>query len=331
MHRSGTSALMGVLRALSIEMGSNLMVPSPQNPKGYFELLDIVKLNDSILNNLHSSWDSPYALSENWWKGSELSEYRTEIFQVIKAHFEHSDIISIKDPRLCRLLPLWSEIFEELKIKPHFIIPLRNPLEIANSLKNRDGFSLEKSLLLWMIYMLDAEFFSRNYPRVFITYDSLLKDTSDTISNISRTLNIEFPKSYQDAGEDIARFLDVDLKHHNQDIAVEDKILLDEILNYYFLLSRFVGREEITEDELSEINNIRERYYSLNRLFYNKDLMAGKELKENIVAEKDRAIAKIIAKYESRLIYIPLFKKLERSFRKKVLRPALDIFQKGDR
>ena len=41
MHRSGTSALMGVLKSFSVEMGSNHIIPKPDNKKGFFELLDI--------------------------------------------------------------------------------------------------------------------------------------------------------------------------------------------------------------------------------------------------------------------------------------------------
>ncbi len=332
MHRSGTSALMGVLNAFSVEIGtggSGFIKPSFDNQKGFFELLDIVNLNDRIFSGLLSSWDSLYALPENWWKRSGINEYRKEISAVIKTNFEDSGITSIKDPRLCRLLPLWSEVFEELGVKPFFIIPLRNPLEIANSLKTRDGFTLEKSLLLWMTYMLDAELHSRKYPRVFITYDGLLKDTANTINGISRTLNIKFPKSYEDCGEEISQFLDSGLKHHNQDPASVNKVLSEDILKYYELLKGLVGKEAASGEELSEIDNIRNRFFDLNdKIFYNKDVIELITERERAIAEKKLAIAekeRAIAKYESRLIYMPSLKKLEKNIRIKIVHPIKNL------
>jgi len=332
MHRSGTSALMGVLKAFSVEIGSGVsgfIKPSFDNQKGFFELLDIVNLNDRIFSSLRSSWDSLYSLPENWWKRREIDEYRKEISEIIKTNFEDAGIISIKDPRLCRLLPLWSEIFEELGIKPYFIVPLRNPLEIANSLKTRDGFTLEKSLLLWMTYMLDAEFYSRKYPRVFITYNGLLNDTANTINSVSRILNINFPKSYEDCREEIAQFLDSGLRHHNQDAGSVNKALSEDISKYYELLNGLVGKESVSEDELSKIDNIRERCFNPNnKIFYNKaviELITERELaiteRERAIAEKERAIAA----YESRLIYIPLLKKLEQNMRRKIVYPLKNL------
>jgi Sulfotransferase domain len=332
MHRSGTSALMGVLKAFSVEIGSGgsgFIKPSFDNQKGFFELLDIVNLNDRIFGSLLSSWDSLYALPENWWKVSGIDEYRKEISAVIKTNFDDSGITSIKDPRLCRLLPLWSEVFEELGVRPFFIIPLRNPLEIANSLKTRDGFSLEKSLLLWMTYMLDAELHSRTYPRVFITYDGLLRDTANTIGSVSRTLNIEFPKSYQDCREEIAQFLDSGMKHHNQDAASVKNALSEDIFRFYGLLSGLVGKEAASGEVLSEIDQLRNRYYDPDgKVFYNRDVINLITERERALAEKELAIAekeRAIAKYESRLIYIPSLKKSEQKIRRKIVYPIKNL------
>ena len=329
MHRSGTSALMGVLKSFSVEMGSNHIIPRQDNTKGFFELLDINKLNDRIFDSLHSSWDSLYALPEDWWNGCDIDGYRKEISEVIKTNFENAGIISIKDPRLCRLLPLWSEVFEELGIKPYFIIPLRNPLEIAYSLRNRDEFSLEKSLLLWMIYMLDAELYSRKYPRVFTTYYGLLQDTSNTISSISRTLNIKFPKSYQDVKEEVAQFLDPGLKHHNQDAAPMDKIWANDIFNYYGVLSNLVGKEAASGDDLSEIDNIRNRFFDpQNKIFYNQDVIEILTERELAIKEKNRVLADK-ARYDSRFIHIPGLKRMEQNFRRNVIYPIKDFLSSG--
>jgi nucleoside-diphosphate-sugar epimerase len=55
MHRSGTSALGGVINIFGAYMGQNMMPPK-DNEKGYFENIDINNLNEYILGELQSSW-----------------------------------------------------------------------------------------------------------------------------------------------------------------------------------------------------------------------------------------------------------------------------------
>ena len=46
--RSGTSTITRGLSALGIELGNNLKPGSAKNPKGFFEDLDILKINRDI-------------------------------------------------------------------------------------------------------------------------------------------------------------------------------------------------------------------------------------------------------------------------------------------
>jgi hypothetical protein len=329
MHRSGTSALMGVLKSFSVEMGSNHIIPRPGNPKGFFELTDINNLNDKIFDSLHSSWDSLNPLPEDWSNGSGIDGHRKALSEIIKTNFENAGMISIKDPRLCRLLPLWSEVFEELGISPYFIIPLRHPLEVAGSLGSRNGFSLKKSLLLWMTYMLDAELYSRKYPRVFTTYYGLLKDTANTMDSISKTLNIKFPKSYEDVKEEVSRFLDPGLKHHNQDAAPMDEIWSKDIFSYYKVLSDLVGKEAVGDDELALIDSIRDRFFDpRNKIFSNQDVIEMLTERDRAIMERDRAIADK-ARYDSRFIHMPGLKRMEQNFRRNVIYPIKDFLSIG--
>ena len=52
VHRSGTSAVAGILHLNGIAMGSEKTFkpkPMPQNPRGFYENYDFRKLNDRIL------------------------------------------------------------------------------------------------------------------------------------------------------------------------------------------------------------------------------------------------------------------------------------------
>ena len=54
MHRSGTSALSGVINALGLDLGTNLMQADVYNPKGYFENMLVYEFNRSILEENYS-------------------------------------------------------------------------------------------------------------------------------------------------------------------------------------------------------------------------------------------------------------------------------------
>jgi len=48
-----------------------------------------------------------------------------------------------KDPRTVRLMPVWHQIFSDLKLAPKIVLCLRDPAQVARSVKARDGLDLE--------------------------------------------------------------------------------------------------------------------------------------------------------------------------------------------
>ena len=62
MHRSGTSALSGVLSHAGVFFGRNLLKELPENPKGFFENTEVVNFNEAILSREGVSWHNPYNL-----------------------------------------------------------------------------------------------------------------------------------------------------------------------------------------------------------------------------------------------------------------------------
>ena len=62
MHRSGTSAVSGVLDELGVFMGRNLFAPQKGvNEKGFFENAKVVDINERLFDALLGSWDDPFS------------------------------------------------------------------------------------------------------------------------------------------------------------------------------------------------------------------------------------------------------------------------------
>jgi hypothetical protein len=217
MHRSGTSALTGVLNLLGIHAGSDLLPPKDGvNPKGFWEHAEIVSIHELLLESLDSSWKDESSLPDQWWLTPKSVEFRDRIINVLRRDFEGVRYWQVKDPRLCRLLPLWDSVFCALGIQPMFIITLRNPSEVASSLRQRDDLPEAASCLLWLTHLLDAEFYTRKKPRVFVSYEQLLTDWRETLSGVSRSFNLTWPTLTDSIASEIDAFLDPSLRHYPQ-------------------------------------------------------------------------------------------------------------------
>ena len=95
MHRSGTSALAGVLHHLGVELGKDLMPPGKDdNPKGFFENNKVYSINETLLEHLNSTWDSPFLLPNEWWTQEELFRYKQDILDVVEEEFSDNQLMS---------------------------------------------------------------------------------------------------------------------------------------------------------------------------------------------------------------------------------------------
>lgn len=184
MHRSGTSALSGMLHTAGYIAGHALLPPNCHNEKGYYESRSITDLNDSILNSLGHTWDDVRKISSNSLDSKAATTWISKIIKCFESEYLFSDSVVLKDPRICRLLPLWMQAFDSLGIKPLYVLALRPPWEVAASLKRRDGMTIQKSALLYLAYLLDAELFTRNDHRLVFDYSELLTDPVSVLEKI---------------------------------------------------------------------------------------------------------------------------------------------------
>lgn len=270
MHRSGTSAFTGMLNIHGVHLGKRLYdLIGEDNPRGYWEHKDILALHEKLLGMIHSSHDDISFLPEMWWNDIRIAPLKAEICQIIAEDFNGHEPWGIKDPRLCRLLPLWLLLLQELRIAPAFVHMVRNPLEVAASLKKRDHdkYSLNKALILWLHHNIEALQATRGYTRIVVLYDDLLKDWKKTFERVSSGLHVTWPRDRALIEKETAQFLDRRLKHHNlttsDTLSTDDRAFLNETL--YTLSMRLF--EHFSNLSIEENNNFDEKFEDVNRAF----------------------------------------------------------------
>src|SRR5437588_2068467 len=211
MHRSGTSALGGVINALGAAAPRTLLPANSANPRGYWECLPLEVTNNDLLASAGSRWDDWRPFNLQWIHSEVAKDFRRRIIKIIADEFADESLFFIKDPRLCRFVPLMSSILRELKVGPAAFLPVRNPLEVAYSLKRRDGIPLPKSLLLWLRHVLDAEYHSRRMPRYFLPHDGFLTDWRYHMNRAAEKTGIVWPAQSACSDAKIEQFLTMDL------------------------------------------------------------------------------------------------------------------------
>jgi len=215
VHRSGTSAITRLLNLLGARLPKNLMPPlEGVNDRGFWESTEVQELNDEALASAGSSWDDLMPIPEDWFESPMAERFRARTEDLLARHFAGTSLFVLKDPRLCRLLPLWHRALDAFGADSRFVHIFRNPVEVAASLGKRDGFETGKSHMLWLRYALSAERHTRGHRRTFLSFDKLLRDWPSVIVKISRDLEIDWPRSIEAIRVEVDRFLEPSERHH---------------------------------------------------------------------------------------------------------------------
>jgi hypothetical protein len=218
MHRSGTSALTRCLNLLGMDLGASLIAPEAMNSKGFWEHADAVRINSELLQSFGMYWRSLGPLPENWLVSDAAARAKEEIALLVRRDFSSIPLWGIKDPRMCRLAPLWLEVLGELGVVTTAAITLRSPLEVAASLAKAHSqlSDVQSNVFSWMQHVAESEVATRGLTRTMIEYDDLMADPEAALADIGDSLNIGWPISIADRREAIRSFLDVGMRTHHK-------------------------------------------------------------------------------------------------------------------
>lgn len=213
MHRSGTSMIMGTMSILGVHLGKNVKGPSHNNQKGFYENIGVTTLNEEIFGELGTSWKD--ILDHKIVFDNRFDDRIKKT--LVAQNLGNQSVFGIKDPRMCILFPFWANVLKSAGHSVRVIIPVRNPLSVAESLNKRDGMSLESGIALWEKYNKSILEHSELYDRIIVDYDRMLNDNGIHVRALCNFIGLE-PKDMDD-------FVTHDLKHNSG--TVENKLYGD--------------------------------------------------------------------------------------------------------
>jgi len=247
MHRSGTSAAAQLLALAGADLPANLMPGDEHNAKGYFEPWKIAMFNDERLTAGGGAWDDLFGFPYGEMGRREERAWLNRGIDIFREEYGEARHPLLKDPRVTVLLPFWRTVLADLEIGARCVIPVRHPLAVAGSLARRNGFAPQKSALVWTAYMLAAEAYTRDLPRVFVDYDALLADWRGQIPRIEAAHGAPLPGLTDEAGRKIDAFLTPELRHNagDGDLAAVPRVgaIVAPVHDWFLAASRDEARD----------------------------------------------------------------------------------------
>ncbi|MFZ4115570.1 MAG: sulfotransferase family protein [Chthoniobacterales bacterium] len=211
VHRSGTSAITKGLETMGASLGHALIAPNIFNEKGYWEDSDFHKLNLEMLDFFDDRLRRILPLTEEETMLLCQKGYFEQASELLCKKSKQYPLFGIKDPRFSLLLPFWKKVLQEREVEVSFVIALRNPLNVAACQEQFKNQHREKSLWIWISYLLSCLEHSQGEKRHIVDYDELLKNPKYQMERLAKTFELPLdPNVLQSYSCD---FIDSSLRH----------------------------------------------------------------------------------------------------------------------
>src|SRR6202011_3450576 len=94
----------------------------------------LMEIDDGILHAMGRAWDDPRQIPPTWFRSRTAYSFHERLREAIVLEYGDAPLIVIKDPRICRLAPLYLDVLDALGIRSSVILPVRHPVEVIRSI-----------------------------------------------------------------------------------------------------------------------------------------------------------------------------------------------------
>ncbi|MDD5410515.1 MAG: glycoside hydrolase family 99-like domain-containing protein [Methylobacter sp.] len=297
MHRSGTSAITRALQVMGVELGDRLMQSfEGNNSKGFWEDVDLNTLNMEMLSALGSDWYHLAPIEPSDVEFLRKEGYFLRATVLLRQKVSSTSIFGFKDPRVAKLLPFWKEVFSHCQFDVSYVMTVRHPLSVVQSLAKRDIIEAGQSYLLWFVHVITSLISSAGDKRVLVDYDRLMQSPDHELNRMAKHLDLEINPTELQIYK--TEFLDQGLRHTVYDL---NDLLLDDacppIVREVYAALLDVASEKIKFDDLELQDKIVRWSDEFERLrsplLLVDELLAQKMAGMLTVGERDKQVANL--------------------------------------
>jgi tetratricopeptide (TPR) repeat protein len=217
MHRSGTSLLTNLLTVLGVDLGADLLAPNAHNEMGYWENERIYRTQDALMNHIAKDWGDygfAYPFAIDWEQLPEFHSFHDQLVSIVRGELAAAKgIWGFKDPRTCRLLPMWKQIFVELNLEPLYVLAVRDPSVVVESLLKLYPLDPLHAELVWMLHYLDAVRDTEGELRIIVDYDRWFTAPREQAQAVAKALDLAWPADDSDLVSRLTQTIRPDLRH----------------------------------------------------------------------------------------------------------------------
>jgi hypothetical protein len=216
MHRSGTSAMARALGYIGASLGNDFIENMPEvNAKGFWEDATLNRVNIELLRLLGCDWLSNRRIPSASWDTPEVALLVDHAVAILIEKLKGVEIFAFKDPRTAILLPFWQRAFAKVGVDVSYLLALRHPVSVAESLQRRDGIDPAKADFLWLHYTIPSIQQTEGSRRVLVDYDLLMDQPVHELTRIAQALDLTTPTVAAQT-EFAGKFLSQELRHSHQ-------------------------------------------------------------------------------------------------------------------
>lgn len=168
MHRSGSSLVARLFHEWGVFLGEKLLAADGINPDGYFENLEIVRMNDRLLATRSASWSQPEMITD------VSAQIRREVEALVSR--SKTKLWGWKDNRTAFTFKIYEPYLENVL----FVVCRRQKDSVVRSLmrSHRHLFSEAQRTEDYMGSLYDRyyaaiEAVAKDYPRLDVHYEDL--------------------------------------------------------------------------------------------------------------------------------------------------------------
>jgi Flp pilus assembly protein TadD len=217
MPRSGTSLLTNLLQGLGIQLGEKLAAADANNTAGYWEQEEICQTQEGLLQQLGRRWIDDLGtlpLPSGWLEIPQVKPFKERLISIVEGELsKHTGLWGFKDPRTSRLLPLWKEIFAQLRIDPIYLLAVRKPANAVESLVKLSKISPAHAEMLWLLHNLDAVRDAGDQLGLVVDYDLWFTQPVEQARAILSALGLKWSRSDDELLAGVRERIRPDLHH----------------------------------------------------------------------------------------------------------------------